>query len=109
MNVCSEFEAGLAVGGRSVPILNIDAMGSTCHAIALAVATCSARQLAAADFVVSGEQEVRLVQNSITSTVQTATFVVARVGSYGTRIPHAALSRPDRMASRARNGTKAGR
>ena len=56
-------------------------MSSTCHAIALAIATCAAQQLPAADFVVSGEQAVQVVQNSVTSTVQTATFIVTRVGS----------------------------
>jgi hypothetical protein len=56
-------------------------MSSTCHAIAFAVATCVAQQLAAVDFVVSGEEAVQLVQNSVTSSVQTATFIVTRVGS----------------------------
>jgi hypothetical protein len=42
---------------------------------------CATQKLAAVDYVVSGEQSLQVVQNSVTSIVQTVSFTLTRVGT----------------------------
>src|SRR2546422_809266 len=67
--------AGEHYVGHIAPVSN------SCRKFAMALAACLCQELVAADFAVSGQQELQVVLNSTTSAVFTTTFNLTCVGS----------------------------